>query len=182
MKPIRWDMVARAIEMYQDFGYQYVETPWVVSNLAVGPTLPMGKEPCYLSHAQTNQGALVGSAEQGFIELMVQESLPPGRWVSAGPCFRWEKEFDDIHHLTFFKVELIDVSLEPDVDSMLTHAHFVLSELTGRPVVRVATANGFDLEIGGIEVGSYGLRTLAGVSWAYGTGLALPRTTFASRL
>jgi hypothetical protein len=39
----------------------------------------------------------------------------------------------------------------------------------------VTTEDGLDVEIGGIEVGSYGTRLHEGFSWNYGTGLAEPR-------
>ena len=37
--------------------------------------------------------------------------------------------------------------------------------------------NSFDIEIGGIEVGSFGERVYKGNKIAFGTGLALPRIT-----
>ena len=44
----------------------------------------------------------------------------------------------------------------------------------------VKTDEGYDLEINGIEVGSYGARYHAKIGWwAYGTGLAEPRYTTA---
>ncbi len=39
----------------------------------------------------------------------------------------------------------------------------------------VATDEGWDLEVNGIEVGSYGFRQSGGRRWACATGLALPR-------
>lgn len=44
-------------------------------------------------------------------------------------------------------------------------------------VTRLITPQGIDLLINGVEVGSYGIRTLGGFSWIYGTGVALPRYT-----
>lgn len=179
---IRWDLVARAIEMYQALGYEYIEAPWLVSPAASKSTLPPNREACVLSHAGRARGDLVGSAEQSFVQLMIDGKISPGRWVTAGPCFRWEDTFDDIHHPTFFKVELMDLAIDPDVSRVTSDACLVLSELTGRLVQRVKTPEGYDLEIGGIEVGSYGQRVFCGATWAYGTGLALPRTTFTSKL
>jgi hypothetical protein len=42
---------------------------------------------------------------------------------------------------------------------------------------------GWDLTLGGEEIGSYGYRTFEGHQWVYGTGLAEPRfTTLVKRL
>jgi hypothetical protein len=50
-----------------------------------------------------------------------------------------------------------------------------MEEETSHAVDLVMTAEGYDLEIGGIEVGSYAARTADGMSWTCGTGLAEPR-------
>jgi hypothetical protein len=39
----------------------------------------------------------------------------------------------------------------------------------------VATDEGYDININGIEVGSYGFREIGDFMWVYGTGLAEPR-------
>jgi hypothetical protein len=39
----------------------------------------------------------------------------------------------------------------------------------------VPIADTYDIEINGIEVGSYGIRSVDDVQYIYGTGLALPR-------
>jgi hypothetical protein len=39
-----------------------------------------------------------------------------------------------------------------------------------------------DLEINGIEVGSYSRRSFGGISWTCGTGLAEPRFSMATAL
>ncbi len=51
----------------------------------------------------------MGSAEQGFVQLMLDGKLPLGSHMAAGPCFR-DDEVDDLHQKTFFKVELIIVT------------------------------------------------------------------------
>jgi hypothetical protein len=42
----------------------------------------------------------------------------------------------------------------------------------------IETKEGFDLEVSGIEIGSYGIRSCEYLKWIYGTGLAEPRMTF----
>lgn len=47
----------------------------------------------------------------------------------------------------------------------------------------VDTDEGFDLQLGGIEIGSYGKRHHDSFGpWAYGTGLALPRFSVAKAM
>ena len=41
----------------------------------------------------------------------------------------------------------------------------------------VKTETGFDIEINGNELGSYGIRSCEFLEWIYGTGCAEPRTS-----
>jgi hypothetical protein len=52
-------------------------------------------------------------------------------------------------------------------------------DFASKLLVREATPEGIDLVLNGIEVGSYGVRTVGNRTWTYGTGLALPRFTVA---
>jgi seryl-tRNA synthetase len=180
MTPISWNLVAKALDLYQNLGYKYVEAPWVVSPEATRATIPEGLSACGMQYDGQSKGDLVGSAEQGFAQLMIDGAIGPGRWVAAGPCFRWEA-FDTTHQMTFFKVELIEIARKPLLEDMITDASRVLYKLTGHYPEMVKTPEGYDLEVNGVEVGSYGLRSFKDVTWAYGTGLALPRTTNAVR-
>lgn len=162
MKPVDYSRVAKAIKFYERLGYEYVDTPWVVSHHVKAVTFPGVSEAC-------RKGYLVGSAEQGFIHLMVNGLIKPGLYVSAGPCFR----FDDVtksvfHHPYFFKVELCEIGTT-DFSQVLADAHAFLGG------TQVQTNDGIDLELNGLEIGSYGYRVYSGHEWAYGTGLAEPR-------
>ncbi len=42
--------------------------------------------------------------------------------------------------------------------------------------------SGYDIEINGIEVGSYGIRSCEYLKWIYATGCAEPRLTYAVNL
>ena len=65
-------------------------------------------------------------------------------------------------------------------EHLLQHALMVMQSF-GTPLSVVATEEGHDLMLNGIEVGSYGHRSIPGIeTWAYGTGLALPRFSVAS--
>lgn len=172
--PINWELIARAITYYQGCGYRYVETPWLVTEEASEVTF---------SEADPLISGLVpvGSAEQGFIQLMLNGQLPPGNYVSAGPCFRPADGDLPDHNPWFFKVELIKVQpLRPDsLMDCLETAQGVMESLKSAKIEVVPTSEGYDLTLGGLEVGSYGIRTYKDWSWVFGTGLAEPRYSLA---
>lgn len=168
--------LARAEAHYEGLGYIQRAVPWIVSDAAYCSTKPDG----VLSY-ETIGGYLVGSAEQAFLQLLLQgEEL--GRHQALTPCFR--NEVHDEQHLPYFmKLELfdgIDVNrngLERMVEAALSYYSPLL------PVEVVAVENGA-LDIvsrEGIELGSYGIRTMRfegrDLSWVYGTGCAEPRLT-----
>lgn len=178
---IRWDRVAQAIDYYQKCGYTYVEAPWIVSRAAVDVTLPQGHDP-----HETMDGTLVGSAEQSFIHMAQTGVLQTGRYVAATPCFR-DDPVDELHQRAFFKVELIELARWaipwPNIrlTTMIADAlGFFHSLPGGKGAHIITTKNGFDIELGGIELGSYGIRDHAQWVWIYGTGYADPRFTIAS--
>jgi hypothetical protein len=153
--------VAEAIKFYKTRGYTYMETPWIVDHDVSAITFPESIGGCML-------GTLVGSAEQGFLQLMKQGLLKEGTYVSAGPCFRFGDLGKPGKHPYFFKVELISVGVT-DYSYILRAA----LDFMGGQIVE--TPQGHDLELHGIEIGSYGCRSHGGMTWAYGTGLAEPR-------
>ncbi len=186
---IDYKLVARAIEAYETAGYKYVETPWLVSSTAIKATLPPDRHGFHLSNPvrEPRHHHLVGSAEQGFLQMMLNGELKPGHYCSAGPCFRDEPVIDDQHQVSFFKIELIHY-LGPQEELrgarvMAHNADLVMWRLFDKeyPTVYVATEAGYDLTVNDVEVGSYGTREHKGHRWVYGTGLALPRATYALR-
>lgn len=182
MTSIRWDLIARALDVYTSrFDYRYIEVPWIVSDEAVGVTLPPGR-----SGLRCEDGPLVGSAEQSFIQLMFDGTLKPGRYVAASPCFR-DDDVDELHGRYFFKVELIEFAhtrIEDWGDAVERVAQealsFYRSTYDGRDAGIVPTAQGLDIELRGIELGSYGYRTYKDFAWVYGTGFAEPRFSYAA--
>jgi seryl-tRNA synthetase len=172
---IHWDLIAEAMEFYTGEGFTPVETPWIASAKAVAITCPRGLVPMMVP----GLGALVGSAEQGFLDMELKGALPKGRFISCGPCFR-DEAVDALHQKTFFKVELYQNAKVTDIslEQMINQAKgFFESHLNAGPVVRETTEFGYDLTLNGVEIGSYGIRHTRDVSWIYGTGLALPRFT-----
>ncbi len=185
---IDYKLLAKAIEAYEREGYKYVDTPWIVGAAAVEATLPPNRHGFDLTTPDFVAGKLVGSAEQGFLQMMLDGTLKPGRYQSAGPCFRDEPVLDAHHQYAFFKLELIeylgprDLPITDGSARYMAHqADLVMWKLFDKEheVKCVATESGYDLEIRGVEVGSYGAREAGGHRWVYGTGLALPRATLA---
>jgi len=189
---VDWARLGRAVEYYKGHGFTYVEVPWAVSRTAIEVTCPNPQN----AGEVMDLGCLVGSAEQSFIALMQLGALPPGKYVACTPCFRLGDTYDDLHAPYFMKVELIETAEEgidlgsADVHKMVDLATSFMNRDLGRnalganvphAVSKVVTREGWDLEIDGIEVGSYGLRTHENLAWVYGTGLAEPRFSAAAK-
>jgi len=183
---INWVNVGSAVEMYQVHGYRYVEVPWIVSAEAVAVTLPTGAKPLGMG----NQGTLVGSAEQAFIQKMLDDTLDFGKRMAATPCFRDDTP-DELHQNTFFKVELIECRKTDSKDgwvhaalgNMACHALDFFHSLEGGEDAYIRhTEAGLDIELRGVEIGSYGIRRHRDWVWVYGTGYADPRFSVAVSL
>lgn len=186
---IDYDLLARALCEYEARGYEYKECPWTVDANTIRKTIPniggafrlsYGGGPDESTLWSDGPNFLVGSAEQSFLML----DLPPGRYVGITPCFRYEDHEDILTRYMFMKVELFVTSDETDLRDVIEVAYDVLDALAGRQhkIDVVDTEEGFDFMLGGIEIGSYGERTIGDLSWIYGTGLALPRFSAALAL
>ena len=154
---IDYHVLARALDFYRAAGFERVEVPWTASEAAIRHTFP-------------KQAFLVGSAEQAFLD-----NPPDFDAMAITPCFRWEDAGRSPFHKPYFmKVELWSRHRTP-YELCLLAARFMGADC-------VTTSNGFDLEIAGIEVGSYGQRLdLQGVPYVYGTGVAEPRFSMAKQ-
>lgn len=182
---INWPRLFRAYNFYVEKGYRYLEVPWAVSREIVECTIPPGATPIRL---RASDATLIGSAEQGFLDVAMSKgwSLQEGeRYFSISPCFRGEEKTLEGHtQLSFMKLELFapvgDFQNEEDLTERLVKdaRQFMKAEgakVTVRPVNDLCC----DLDLNGIEVGSYGSRSVETLTWAYGTGLAEPRFSFA---
>lgn len=196
---VNYSVLARAVEYYVDLGYQYVEVPWAVDRQFIDLTAHGRLAPMMatISGAKEETKWLVGSGEQGFLALEHDEAtvLPQGKYCTLTPCFRpGDGNRSEFHQTGFMKVELYrtDHVDKYAVDEMIWAASvFMQQELRGEgyhierhdtpeenyevPHTGFATLLSADLELNGIEVGSYGLRHCKEVDWAYGTGIAEPR-------
>ena len=173
---IDWSRLGRAVNFYKGFGFQQIETPWRITQAIYDATAPQTATPFRCRLDGDRPDILVGSAEQGLLEIM--GSLRRGNYLSVSPCFR-DNEVDETHFSDFMKVELCVVDPSPDAHEWLGLLATRFAKSEGTEIERVMTDSGFDLYCGGIEIGSYGLRSaaLGGqiFTWAYGTGLAEPR-------
>ncbi len=173
MEPSRIDYhkLSSALDHYEARGYEYMEVPWVVSREAEAATLPPDA-----TATSVQYGELVGSAEQGFIELLLR-----GRTVlkacAITPCFRMEDSYDELHHAYFMKLELINTDASRDnLWRMIHDAQDFLGNYTRTEIEQTGTET-YDLVDSKhhIELGSYGIRTFRNTPYIYGTGVALPR-------
>jgi len=173
---IDYAMLAKSQEFYQVFGYQDIEVPWMASGTAIGATIPNNKNAVFIpSHSKF----LVGSAETGFIEMMLDNALRPGKYQSISPCFR-DDELDKYHMPYFMKNELIIV--EPDdakaeLEGMIENAFNFFAMFLEKSQMKLAENEPgvIDIMAAGVELGSYGIRSFKGFQWIFGTGCALPR-------
>lgn len=173
MKNINWTYLSEAIHYYKGCGYSYVELPWAIPMSSIMLTCPSWELAYVLDDSKEG---LVGSAEQAFLHQALTGKLPKGKYVSCGPCFRREPHVDVWHQTQFMKVELFQTidSLKTELQQAMTDCYGFFKQYTSALQV-VKTEIGWDIEVSGIEIGSYGVRTHEGLSWVYATGLAEPR-------
>ncbi len=177
---IDYGRLGAAIAFYQEKGYRLVEVPWAVRPEVVALTCPNPKYTGIVDHL----GAMVGSAEQSFLQMEIDGLLEPGKYVACTPCIRLGDHEDDLHFPYFMKVELYSNVGILDYLKMLGHAGECFRRFgASKDDLSVEqTEDGYDINVKGIEVGSYGLRKVLApgstertIAWAYGTGLAEPR-------
>lgn len=172
---IDYGMIGEAQRYYAEQGYVDVPVPWIVQRPAYYATKPSGAPDFFCLG-----GYLNASGEQSFIE-MLRAGVLLRRNQCATPCFREEPELDRIHHRYFMKVELIDTDTRiSSLERMMDRASAFLARYL--PVRTVRTGeheHSYDIVsgVGGVELGSYGIRVFGDIRWVYGTGLALPRLT-----
>lgn len=178
--PINWGLLADAVSYYTDLGYKYLEAPWIASQYHIMATCPAPE-----MVVSSDLGNLVGSSEQSMLQLDHRGLLAKGRYVACTPCFR-KDPLDALHRQTFMKVELYanDRFGTDALDDMIGGAlSFFQRHISPEAIGVVATGpDTYDIEVNGIEVGSYGMRSFEGVRWVYGTGVAEPRFSAACLL
>lgn len=180
---INYGYIERSCRFYEQKGFTRLEVPWWASKDVVHITKPADikdREDFYLP---VNDMVLVSSAEQSFLALAKESKMPVGRFFAVTPCFRNEHE-TAMSCKYFLKTELIDTSIRADIlddvrllGDMVNVAMGFFREIV--PSVEllklVCTDEGWDIEYGGVEIGSYGIRFHEYMNWVYGTGVAEPR-------
>ncbi len=188
MAAVNYFRLAQAHNAWTSKGYRYVDVPYWVSKRAIEMTFPddilpdWGRFPVEgTEHYHGEPQYLVGSAEQSFCQIMLDGNLPAGRYCAITPCFRDEIE-DDLHHRHFMKLEIIDTTGDVGaLSNILGYARDIFADLVNvgfdepLPLKIIEYQGGYDYELDGVEIGSYGFREAEGFGWAYGTGLAEPR-------
>jgi seryl-tRNA synthetase len=179
-KILDYQILADACKFYRFREYEQIEVPWIVCADFAQLTMPESAVPFVL-----NDGAyLVGSAEQGFVQMALLNQLDYGKfYFSVSPCFRNEKR-DDTHSTWFMKVELFHKSTTHAAASnaamyMMDHA---IQFFRKAGVIELQTARvdtGIDIMADSLEIGSYGVRQISDFYVAFGTGAALPRLQLA---
>jgi hypothetical protein len=170
--------LADSIDYFKSVGYEQLPVPWLVSAESGDATKPSWAIPM-----DTYGGRLVASGENGFLELIKQGTLKPGKYVTCTPCFRAEPTIDATHKLWFQKVELID-TMDFDFRALLEDALAFFSRYVDCRIEELEDGTSDIVTVdGGIELGSYGLRELPNFGkWAYGTGCAEPRLSYTQHL
>ena len=175
---IDWLRIASVIELYKQGDYKYIEVPWKVPLFIQQITYPP------LGDRQKSK--IVGSAEQSFLYLHHLGKLEKGKYIACTPCVRKEQEYDRLHQNYFLKVELFQTTdvIVDSLNQMISDAFIVLSQFITNEdtLTTVKTEEGYDIELNGIEVGSYGIRSHNDLTWIYGTGLAEPRFSTALKI
>lgn len=191
---IDYELLGEAQKYYDRKGFHPIEVPWVVDKEFSLITTTKDK-----TFATKPSKHVVGSAEQAFLQLAVNKKLVEHyRYQAITPCFRRDT-VDESHSQWFMKLELFefctDATTNPKLNLGLEYTYLISSAFeffqttTGKafgffphlaPKTEiVATEDGSDITVNGVEVGSYGKRCYKNVTWIYGTGVALPRLKYA---
>jgi hypothetical protein len=175
--------ITRSVKLWEEAGASFVSLPWTAPRAIIESTRPMwaGKD------TQTQHDFLVASGEQSFLWLDEEGRLPENKLcVGWSPCFRDEHNFDDIHNYYFLKAEVYRRLGEGEdgerVLEQIVHTAACIMETIGgvRPTKVVMAPWQIDLELAGLEVGSYGCRPRPnGRPYLYATALAEPRFSLA---
>lgn len=187
---VNYGLIDLASHHYDSYGYNRIESPWLVTKEISDITNTMGLSSYIVrKDVELKEKIFVASGEQSFLYLINKGFLPEsGKFHTVTPCMR-NDAFDLTHTKYFVKLELIDFdtknhlslhNFETDVNLMIQTAlgffkkHVDQSRLTVEKTVNTEFPN-WDIMLDGVEIGSYGYRECLFCNWIYGTGLAEPR-------
>jgi hypothetical protein len=186
--PIQYKLLDTARAHYDRRGFVPIEVPWIVDEKVSMITTP---DKAY-AYATKNKQHFVGSAEQGFLQMALAGQISPEiRFQAITPCFR--RDVPDVSHSRWFmKLELFEFFVHPIIDRVQVDLDLgymrdsawalfkILTDVKKHHLMIMPTNNDIehptmDINLNGMEIGSYGIRSHKTVTWVYGTGLALPR-------
>lgn len=176
---IDYHLLLQALDYYKSNGFKYLNLDWTVPKSISSITRPVDKKD-YLIEGK----ALVASAEQSFLDLIINDNLPKGRYCGLTPCFRNEEALDYIHQQYFMKVELID-TIDVNEKYLKKIVNICLQFFNQKIRCEILKTDfGYDIvdSKNKIELGSYGIRETITGKHIYATGLAEPRFSNAKKL
>lgn len=175
---ISYRRLSDSVEFFEKTNYQRVEAPWWVSKEIMDITAP--PEPRNTYYLEANKKCLVASGEQSFLYMAAKDRLPKGKYQTITPCFR-DESIGILRKKGFMKNELIRTDKVDDATlqtMILDSLEFFSTQVPDKNKLKVVKTDiGYDIEYGGIEIGSYGIRSCDILDWVYGTACAEPRTT-----
>ena len=154
---------------FKNAGYHFITVPMLIDEDVIRLTLPPDRLPKF-----HNNKCYVGSAEQSIYQLIKEGKDLPPKVLAITPCQRDESVLDELHQEIFLKIELACTDNTITYRDIANDVMNFCSQFTDKAKI-VEFDNSCDIEIGGIEVGSYGQREYKGRIIHFGTGLALPR-------
>lgn len=172
--------INHSIYYYQLNGFEYIESPWLVSEEISNITKPVDRQNFYVG-----EKTLVASGEQSFLQLIRDNKIKPGKYVTTTPCFRDENE-DETHKKYFIKTELIlwdhcnsNINFSEELENIKLLCLDFFSKFLPCKLEKI-DENSYDIidSTFGIELGSYGIREHENIKWIYATGCAEPRLTY----
>lgn len=166
------NIIMEALSYYTSLGYKPIKAPYLVLPKYSEATSPDGKKD--LQHIDGS--VYVASAEQSFLQMMCEGSLKKGKYMALTPCYRDEELLDESHFNIFLKLELFSTNTE-DFPSIVRNAKDFYNTQGVETYIDSLEPYQHDLisVLSGVELGSYGVRSVLGVEYSYGTGLAEPR-------
>lgn len=196
--PLQYARMLDACEYYEKCGFTYIDVPWAVGRDAVLMTRPQQIQAEPFSYEAGGVRLYpVASAEQSFLQMQM-DAIAAGKpiigsFCAITPCFRNEPVLDELHQPYFVKLELIswDKTTPEDLGKMIAAARLYIEHdeaglwvdvIQNNDPDPISVAQTYDIvgALTKIELGSYGIREHANVGrWAYGTGLAEPRYSYA---
>lgn len=160
-------------------GYEPISVPYIVDLDIVKFTLPKDR----VAWEHGDFGYYVGSAEQSIYQMIKDGVELPNKMMAITPCQR-DEVVDESHLEIFLKIELVSLDHKHTfiniMHDVLKYIHYSGLDY-GHELTNVLQDDqiSYDINLNGIEIGSYGCRTYNDIVVHYGTGLALPRFEYA---